>query len=451
MNLRESILTQPMRRQQFGIILTCLLLTMIDGFEILVMAFVAPHLAKAWQLGSVEVGYLLSAGVFGMAVGATLISPLADKFGRRRHIIVCLVLITCGMFMSAFANSVVQLVACRAFAGLFIGAIVSSLNIMVSEYSSDKRRGTVMGIYGIGLPLGAALGGAVTSPLVAAYGWRAPFVFGALLTLVMLVVVLFALPESIEYLIEKRPPGALEQYNRIADRLHYPHAAVLPPALAADRRQTRLHSLFGGVMLARTLLLWLGYAGLIAAFYFANTWTAKLIADASGDPALGVRTGVLILAGGVMGALLFAGLSLRLRPRVVTALILFAGAAAYVLYANQIQNIGAALTLAVFVGMFANGGVAAFYAISPFVYPTVARGTGVGLMIGVGRGVAILAPIFTGYMLKAGWTPQAAYHFFGAVLVVAGIATWLLDRSYRGLAENPDAPEALAASGARLA
>jgi benzoate transport len=441
MDLREAILAQPMRRPQFGIILICILLTMIDGFEILVMAFVAPHLAKVWQLGSVEVGYLLSAGVFGMAIGATLISPLADKIGRRRHIIVCLLLITLGMCMSAFATSVLQLAAFRAFAGLFIGAIVSSINIMVSEYSSDKRRGTVMGLYGIGLPLGAAMGGAVTSPLIGAFGWRAPFVFGAVLTLVMLALVLFALPESIEYLIERRPKGALDQYNRIADRLRFPRASVLPAALASEQMRARWKSLFGGVMLGRTLFLWLGYAGLIAAFYFANTWTAKLIADASGDPGLGVRTGVLILAGGVLGALLFAGLSLRLRPRLVTVLILFGGAIAYFLYARHIQNVTAAMTLAVFVGMFANGGVAAFYAISPFVYPTVARGTGVGLMIGFGRAVAILAPIFTGYMLKAGWTPQIAYQFFGGVLVVAGIATWLLDRTYRGRSENPETPE----------
>ncbi len=451
MDLRQAILTQPMRRPQIGIILTCILLTMIDGFEVLVMAFVAPHLAKTWQLSSVEVGYLLSAGVFGMAIGAVLISPLADRIGRRRHIIICLVLITLGMCLSAVANSVPQLVAFRAFAGLFIGAIVASLNIMASEYSSDKRRGTVTGIYGIGLPLGAAMGGAVTSPLIAALGWRAPFVFGAILTLVMLLVVVFALPESIEYLIEKRPPGAREQYNRIAERLGYPRADVLPAAMGSERQQTHLNALFGGVMFARTLFLWLGYAGLIAAFYFANTWTAKLIADASGDASLGVRTGVLILAGGVLGALLFAALSMWLRPRIVTVLILFAGAATYVMYSHQIQNVSAALTLAVFVGMFANGGVAAFYAISPFVYPTVARGTGVGMMIGFGRAVAILAPIFTGYMLKAGWTPQLAYQFFGGVLLVAGISTWLLDRSYRGRSENPETPQSLAAGGVRLA
>src|SRR5258706_15174020 len=158
MDIREAILGQPMRPYQIGIIVMCLVITMIDGYEILVMAFVAPHLAKAWGLGPVEVGYLLSSGVFGMALGATFISPLADKIGRRLHIISCLALITIGMTLSAFAQDLPQMVAFRAFAGVFIGAVVSSLNIIVSEYSSDKRRGLVMGIYCNGLNAGVSLG-----------------------------------------------------------------------------------------------------------------------------------------------------------------------------------------------------------------------------------------------------------------------------------------------------
>ena len=441
MDLRTTIQTQPMRAPQILVVLICIILTMIDGYEILVMAFVAPHLAKAWQLSQVDIGYLLSAGVFGTALGAVFVSPLADRIGRRLHIQLCLVFITIGMLASATATSVPLLVAYRAFAGLFIGAIVSSLNIMVSEYSSDKRRGTVMGIYGIGLPLGAALGGAVTGPLIMEWGWRAPFVFGAILSLAMIVVVWLWLPESITYLVEKRPAKALDAYNRIGARLGLAAASELPPARVAAARQRVGHLLFGGIMAWRSAALWMGYAGVIAAFYFANTWTAKLIADVSGNPALGIRTGVFILLGGVLGALLFALLSLRLRPRLVTMLIMFGGTLAYWAYAGQIQNqnINVALALALLVGLCANGGVAAFYAISPSVYPTAARATGVGWMIGFGRGVAILAPIFTGHMLKAGWTPTVAYQFFGGVLAVAGIATWLLDRTYRGRTEDADA------------
>jgi MFS family permease len=335
-----------------------------------------------------------------------------------------------------------QMLAFRAFAGPFIGAIVSSLNITVSEYSSDKRRGTVMGIYGIGLPAGVAMGGAITGALISKFDWHAPFVFGAVITAVMLIVVIFALPESIEYLIETRPKGALDQYNKIADKLGYARADKLPAAIASKELQIVRNALFSGIMLPRTIFLWVGYACLTAAFYFANTWTAKLISDVTGDPSLGSTTGVLIAVGGVLGALLFAGLSLAIRPRIVTVLIMFGGAIAYVLYAHNFQTVSVAPTLAVFVGVFANGGIAAFYAISPFVYPTVHRGAGVGLMIGFGRGVAILAPIFTGYLLRAGWTPQGTYQLFAVVLIVAGVSTILLDRTYRGRSEDPETPEA---------
>jgi MFS family permease len=167
-----------------------------------------------------------------------------------------------------------------------------------------------------------------------------------------------------------------------------------------------------------------------AAFYFANTWTAKMIADATGNASLGGTTGVLIALGGVLGALIFAALSTIMRPRLVTGLIMVAGATVYVLYANNFHTITLALFLAVFVGVCANGGMAAFYAISPTIYPAAVRGTGVGLMIGFGRGVAILAPIFTGYLLRAGWTPQFAYQFFGGLLLCSGILTFLLDRTY---------------------
>lgn len=430
MDIRTAMRTQPMRWPQILVVMTCILLTMIDGYEIITMPFVVPHLAKAWALGSVEVGYLLSASVLGMALGAVFISPFADKIGRRPHILGCLGFITVGMLLSACAQTLVQLIVFRALAGLFIGGIVASINVLVSEFCSDRRKSTVMGLYGIGLPLGSALAGIAITNLVAIYGWRGPFVFGGALTLVMMAVVFRTLPESVEYLIEKRPRRALDQYNKIADRLGYPRAAALPSPTVQQRSHVALTAIFGPAMLCRTICLWIGYAGLSAAFYFANTWTAKMIADASGNAALGVQAGTMIMVGGVLGALVFAGLSLKIRPMLVTAMILLGGAVAFVLYAWQIRHVEMALSLAVMVGLFTCGGIAAFYAISPLVYPAIARGTGVGLMIGFGRTIAVVAPIWTGYMLAIGWTPHRLYQFFGGVLVLAAVATLLLDRTY---------------------
>lgn len=408
------------------------------------MAFVAPHLAKAWQLSQVQVGYLLSAGVFGMALGAVFVSPLADRIGRRRHVILCLALITVGMTLSVFATDVPQMVIFRAAAGIFIGALVSSLNITVSEYCSDQRRGVVMGLYGIGFPLGAALGGAASAVLIAKFGWQAPFALGAIMSAIMLVVAWLLLPESIDYLVEQRPAGALEQYNRIAARLGYEQVQALPARTERSSGDSRMSAIFGGIMGRRTALLWTAFALLTSAFYFANTWTAKLLADVTNDPALGVRAGVLVPLGGVLGAVLFAGLAALMRPRLATAVVMFGGAAAFITYAAFFGNVNLAIALALVVGTFANGGIAAFYAISPTVYSTSARATGVGWMMGAARCVSIATPILVGYLLSSGWKPTQTYQLFAGALALAGVCCLLLDLSYRK--QPTDAP---IAEGAR--
>ena len=202
-----------------------------------------------------------------------------------------------------------------------------------------------------------------------AYGWRAPFAFGAVLTAAMFFVVLFSLPESIEYLVEKRPSGALRnlQPHRSAPRLRASEGP-LPAQAVPYGGQKPWRQIFQGVTCWRTACLWIGYAGLISAFYFANTWTAKLIADTSGQPDLGIRAGMLIQFGGVIGALLFATMSLRLRPRLVTVLMLAGGAWSSSSMRRRSAMSASALLLAALVGVFANGGLAAFYAISPPIY-----------------------------------------------------------------------------------
>lgn len=434
MTLDETIKNGPMRPSQIWISLICVLLAMIDGYEVVAMPFSMPAIAKTWALSNSDVGYLLSAGIFGMALGAVFVSPLADRIGRRRHILLCLSAITVFMAMSGLCQSLWQLVAVRALAGLFIGAMISSLNIVVSEYASDKRRGLVMGLYGAGLPLGSALAGFAISPLLKTFGWQAPFFFGAMLSAVLLLVVIFYLPESIEYLVHRRPPKALETYNRISVRMGHAPVDVLPPAttaLEAGEAKRGPRDLLQSPLLIRSIFLWLGYACLISSFYFANTWTAKIIADATGDAYLGIRIAMLIQFGGVLGAILYGVMTLWIQGRLATVLLLVLGGIAFSLYAQFTGVISVAMVLAFAIGICANGGVAAFYAISPTIYPTVLRGTGVGLMIGFGRGVAILAPLLTGYMLSNYWTPVDAYRFFGVVMVLSAIATAALHMTFR--------------------
>ena len=432
MELRDAIRLNRMTRFQWSVVIMCIMLTVIDGYEILVAAFTLPVMAPEWGLSESQVGLVASIGTLGMGLGAAALSPLADRIGRRKHVLGSLVLIVIGMVASGLAPSFETFLGARFFAGLFLGGIVPSINVLVAEYASDKRRGSVMGVYGIGFPLGAALGGFLSIWLINQWSWHGPYLFSAIFTAVMTVWCYFSLPESVGYLVEKRPEGAAAQYSRISERLGLGADDTLPAPVSGAKKPSVVKDIFSGVMLPRTALLWTSYALLIASFYFANSYTARLVAESTGNEDIGITAQALVATGGIIGALIFAALSSRIHPRVVTALIMFFGTFAFLAFASFFTSTTLVFVLAVAIGLAANGGVAAYYAISPSIYPTAIRASAVGLMMGFGRVVAFLAPNLAAFMLTRGLTPPQVYMVYGAVLVVAGVAVLLLHRTYRG-------------------
>lgn len=432
MELRAAIRRNPMSRFQWMVVVICILLTVIDGYEILVTAFTLPALTKEWGLTLAQQGLVASIGTLGMGIGAAALSPLADRLGRRRHIITSLIFIIIGMTLSGLATGFTMFLVCRFFAGLFLGGIVPSINVLVAEYASDKRRGTVMGIYGVGFPLGAAIGGFLSIFLISTFTWRGPFFFSAAVTALMLGWVIVALPESVGYLVEKRPTGALAAYNRIGAKLGITPAAALPAPTSAALKPSLGKDMLKGIMLRRTILLWLSYGLLIASFYFANSFTAKLVAESTGNASIGITAQALVATGGVIGALTFAALSARIHPRVVTACIMVFGTIVFFLFANFFQVTSLVFVFAVLIGVAVNGGVAAYYAISPPIYPTGIRASAVGLMMGFGRVIAFLAPNVAAFLLAQGLTAPNVYQVYGVVLAFSAVAVFLLHRSYRG-------------------
>ncbi|HSG20046.1 MAG TPA: MFS transporter, partial [Burkholderiaceae bacterium] len=111
----------PMRPVQMLAVTICIVINMLDGFDVLVMSFTAPVISAEWGMEPQTIGVLLSAGLFGMAAGSLFIAPVADRIGRRNIILLCLVIISLGMAASALTDSVTQLAVMRVITGLGIG------------------------------------------------------------------------------------------------------------------------------------------------------------------------------------------------------------------------------------------------------------------------------------------------------------------------------------------
>lgn len=203
-DLRRALDDEPMRPFQWLAVAVCIVLNLIDGFDVLVMAFTASSVAAEWNLGGAEIGLLLSAGLFGMAAGSLFIAPWADRWGRRPLILACLALSGLGMLASALSQAAWQLALLRGLTGLGIGGILASSNVIASEYASRRWRGLAVSLQSTGYALGATLGGLLAVWLIGAWGWRSVFVFGAGLTLAVIPLVCLCLPESLDFLLARR-------------------------------------------------------------------------------------------------------------------------------------------------------------------------------------------------------------------------------------------------------
>lgn len=420
-DLRHALDQGPMNRFQWTAIGICILLNMIDGFDVLVMAFTAASVSAEWSLNGAQVGLLLSAGLFGMAAGSLFIAPRADRFGRRPLILFCLLLCGLGMLCSALAQSPTQLALLRGFTGLGIGGILASSNVIAAEYANRRWRPLAVSLQSTGYALGATFGGLLAVWLIGHWGWRSVFLAGGLISLAAIPLVLAGLPESLDFLLARRPANALARVNGLARRLGLQSLDALPEARSRQASGVAMLQLLAPTLRRSTLLIWLLFFLAMFGFYFIMSWTPKLLTAAGLTAQQGITGGVLLSIGGIFGAALVGALSARVPLARVLQGFMLVTAALLVLFLGLASSLAAALGLGLLIGLFANGCIAGLYALSPLIYPAGVRATGVGWAIGVGRLGAILSPTVAGLLLDDGWQPLHLYGVFAVVFAAAAL------------------------------
>jgi benzoate transport len=426
-DLRAVLEDGPMRRFQWVAVSVCVLLNMLDGFDVLVMAFTGKSVSTEWGLNGAQLGLLLSAGLVGMALGSLFLAPFADRVGRRPMILVCLGVASAGMLLSSVSTSATQLGLLRVLTGVGIGGILACSNTIAAEYASRRWRGLAVSLQSTGYAIGATLGGVIAVVLIGEFGWRSVFLFGGLATLVAIPVVLVALPESVEFLLVRRPAGALGKVNALARRLGLPVLGDLPePATAPGGVGAGFRALLAPRLRRSTLLLWASFFLVMAGFYFVTSWTPTLLVEAGLSATQGLTGGTLLNLGGIFGATVLGVLAARWALRTVLAVYLVTTAVLLALFLLALGSLAAAFALGALIGIVVNGCVAGLYALTPFVYDGRVRATGVGTAIGIGRIGAIVSPTVAGALLDDGWTPQNLYLAFAVVFVLTAALLALL-------------------------
>lgn len=425
MDLRQRIDTSTMSGYQWLIIGLCTFLNALDGYDVLAISFTSNAVTEEFNLTGTELGVVMSAALFGMAVGALTLGPVADRIGRRPMTILALIVNGAGLFLSTTANSAAELGVWRVVTGLGIGGILVGTNVLSSEYASRKHRGLAISIYAAGYGIGASLGGTAMVGLINGYGWRSVFFVGGVMTVISLLLVVALLPESASYLYNRQPKNAQQKADQVARRLGYTEPVDLTPVSTASERaeqETGIGKLFNKQNRRVTIVIWVTFFVIMFAFYFVNSWTPRLMNASGLSENLSMIVTVMLTLGGAIGSLVFGLFTARWSTRVVLSRFTILAAILMAIFIFAAQWIAVLLVVGVIVGLFINGCIAGLYVLTPQSYSSGMRSTGAGWGIGIGRFGAIIAPTATGALMDIGWTPQAIYVSVGVLILIATIA-----------------------------
>jgi benzoate transport len=427
-DLQRNLAQGPISAFQLTVIALCVGLNMLDGFDVLAMSFAASGVKGDWHLLDSQLGALLSAGLVGMGFGSLTLGPCADRWGRRIIVLLSVTVAGLGMLGSALARDYAELLVLRGLTGIGIGGTIASVAVIVSEYAPDRWRGTALAIYATGYSIGATIGGALAAYAIPRYGWRAAFVIGGTLSLALLPLAWRKLPESLDFLLTRRPPSALRRVNAVLQAMGQRSLAHLaePLTVSNQGREKSFGAQLKLLLTPTTLLVWIVFFCTMAGFYFILSWTPRLLNAAGLSAGAGLTGGVLLNLGGIAGCGLFAFAAARIDTHRLLLGSLIGSALSIVVFGLVMSRLGLALWAALLLGIIANAAMAGLYAVGPPLYLTAVRTTGMGWAIGVGRFGAILAPLASGALLDHGWLPAQLYFFFSAPFVVAALAILLI-------------------------
>lgn len=180
-----------------GFIFVTILLDVV-GWGIIIP--VTPKLIQEFIRGDISVaatygGWLFFSYSFMQFLFASVMGSLSDRYGRRRVILISLVMFSMNYLIQAFATSLIFLFVGRILAGMS-GATITAASAYIADISTEKDRaknfGMVGAAFGVGFIIGPVLGG-----ILGEYGSRVPFFASAVLCFINAVWGVFVLPESL--------------------------------------------------------------------------------------------------------------------------------------------------------------------------------------------------------------------------------------------------------------
>jgi MFS family permease len=431
-DVREEISAAPIGRYHIFLALLIGLVVFFDGYDTFNPAYVIHYVAKPWHLAPGQAGLLVSSGLIGFMIGSVLQGKFSDRYGRRATLLSALWVVTIFSFLTAaLGRSFLSFCGLRLLTGFGMGALLPLGVTYVNEYAPRRLANTfAMWGWSFGWAAGGIVAAAIGIYLTPVFGWQALY-YSASLSILLVLVCHVALPESLQFSAMKGDwRGIAEVLCRLnpsqARRYSAPDAKFIFPE-PSDRRAS-VSLLLASHYRRTTLAVWVAAFFILFGIWGLSGWVPTAMMQRGEGFATSFSFGALIQAMAFVGGLLCGYVADRAGwDREAMAVWWLGGAlsvgmlALFNVHALNVICVGAA-------GFCILGGQNVLNNFTAASYDTEVRGTGVGMMLGVGRAGGILGPYVTGLLQQHTPGTSGLFIAIGAASLIGAMAIAFANR-----------------------
>jgi MFS family permease len=360
----------------------------LDSYDVLLYVFVVQSLRAEFHWSAAMAGIISSATLITSAIGGIAAGILSDRIGRRRTLILTILVYSIGSGGSATATGLLSLLAWRCVVGIGLGGEWSAGAVLVAESWPAQHRGKAIALMQSGWALGYMLAAAATALILPRFGWRVLFLTGLL-------------PALLTIWIQRKVKE--------------------PKIWTSESTASPFFDLFRKPLAGRTLCATALATCTLFAYWGLNTWLPGFLSAPRSQGGAGLNiletsAWIFIMQFGTfLGYATFGWIAdwLGRRPAflvyVLTAAILTPIYGLTPVWAGPSAEFWL-LALGPFVGFFGTGFFSLFGTMLSELYPTSIRGSAQGFIYNTGRAASALAPFAVGAI--------ADRHGFGAGLAL---------------------------------
>jgi AAHS family 4-hydroxybenzoate transporter-like MFS transporter len=409
-DIEEFVDRQPIGSTQLAVLLVCILVCFIDGFDIFMVGKIAPAIADAFGQPPEAMAGLFVWQQIGLAAGAFLVSPLGDRFGRRRMLVWSCAAFGVITLLSVFARTLDELALLRGLAGLFMAASMPIALALISEMTPKRRRSMFVALGLAGFSTGNAASGAVAAWLLDDYGWEIGFIIGGVAPLLCIPLLWWLVPESIKYQAERNPsdPAVAKTIQRM-DRqvtLYGDEQFVLGSAGAAPQK-ARLLDIFLDGRGWMTAVIWAACILSMTNIALLSQWLPTFFQEMAGIPIQEFAVSAMIAYfGGLAGMLTIGWLMDRFAATLLIPLYYLGLAGSLVAMAYVPFESFIFILVLLSWNFVQTGGQGGLNTLITQIYPPRMRSTALGWAGGAGRVGGVVAPLFGAYALAENFSLQ---------------------------------------------